>query len=329
MQKNNKNDKVSIIVPVYNVEQYLEECIESILSQTHTNLEIILVNDGSRDNSGKICDNYASKDKRIKVIHKENTGVSNTRNAGLEAATGEYICFSDADDYLMPDYVEYLLNLLKEHNADISLTRDMYTTFRPEETHNTNIKIFTGEEATIDILSYNIPIGVYCKMFKRELLGNDIRFCTNLFIGEGFNFNTTAFQKAKKVVVGHKRIYFYRRSNPSSATTKFSSKKWDNGLFAIQNIKNNLVIKTKKIYTALQYADWHTHCDALNFMILASAENENPEMYKKCMKVARKYALYSFKVKISLRERIRGIIILINPRIIAYLMKKRNEKYFK
>lgn len=327
--KDNEEIRVSIIVPVYNTEKYLVQCIESIINQTHKNLEIILVDDGSKDNSGKIADEYALKDNRIKVIHKKNAGVSSARNAGIDAATGEYICFSDADDYLMEDYVEYLLDLIVKNDADISLTKEMFTTFHPEQVKSDLIEEYSAEKTTIEILIYNIPIGVYCKMFRKEFLGKNIRFISNIFIGEGFNFNTTAFQRANKVIAGHRKIYFYRRNNPNSATTKFAMKKWENALFAIENIKNNLIIKTDDIIRAWKYANWHTHCDTFNFMVMARAEKEYPEMYKNCLKIIRKYAYISFHIPIRFREKIRAIIMMMYPRLIPKLMELRNKNYMK
>ena len=322
--------KVSIILPVYNVGQYLPECLNSIITQTHKNLEIILVNDGSKDNSLEICKQYSKIDDRIIVIDKENSGVSDTRNRGIEKATGEYICFSDSDDYLKEDYVEYLLRLAVDNDAEISLTKEMYTTFRPEESKRDDIiKVVSGEEATIEILSYNVPIGVYCKMFKKSLLDMNVRFLTNISIGEGFNFNTTAFQKASKVAMGRKKIYFYRRNNPTSATTAFSAKIWENGLFAIENIKNNFIIKSDKIMLAWKYANWHTHCDVFNFMVMANAEKDNKDLYIKCKKIVRKDSLLSFKVDISVKEKIRGVLFFIYPRLIPFMIKMRNKKYFK
>ena len=103
--------KISIIVPVYNVSSFLSKCIESICGQEYPFLEIILVDDGSTDESGKICDSYAEKDTRIKVIHKQNQGVSLARNTGLDVTTGQWICFVDGDDYIMPEYVSYMLAL--------------------------------------------------------------------------------------------------------------------------------------------------------------------------------------------------------------------------
>jgi glycosyltransferase involved in cell wall biosynthesis len=114
-------EKISVIVPVYKVEKYLRSCIESIQNQTYKNLEIILIDDGSPDNCGAICDEMAKKDKRIKVIHQENGGVSKARNNGIKAATGDYIGFCDSDDYMDIDMYETLYNTIKKYNADIAM----------------------------------------------------------------------------------------------------------------------------------------------------------------------------------------------------------------
>ena len=112
---------ISIIIPVYNAEKYLPNCLDSVINQTYKNLEIILVDDGSTDKSSEICDEYAQKDFRIKLIHKENGGVSSARNAGLALVSGDYIAWVDSDDFVAPDYIEYMYKLLKEYDADISL----------------------------------------------------------------------------------------------------------------------------------------------------------------------------------------------------------------
>ena len=317
--------KVSLIIPVYNVEKYLTQCLDSVLAQTYTNLQIIIIDDGSTDNSGKIADEFAAKDKRINVIHKENEGVSIARNVGINFATGKYVCFSDADDYLMPDYVEYLLELAIKNNADISLTKEMFTTFHTSQVQKDRQEVYTAEQTTIDILSYNIPIGVYCKMFKRDLLGETIRFVPNIRIGEGFNFNTEAFQRAQRVAIGRKKIYFYRRDNMGSATTCYSFEKWENAIFAIDNIYKNLIIHSKKIEIAWNYAKWHTVCDAFNFMVIADAEKKYHTTYKKYKHIVRFKSYYIFKVKISLYERIKGLVYMFFPRIMPYLIKRRRK----
>lgn len=123
---NKEKPLISVIVPVYKVEQYLHRCVDSILAQTYTNLEIILIDDGSPDRSGEICDEYAAKDSRIRVIHQENAGVSAARNAGLDVCTGEYIGFVDSDDCLLPEMYEKMLVALIDHQVDISICHWQY-----------------------------------------------------------------------------------------------------------------------------------------------------------------------------------------------------------
>jgi glycosyltransferase involved in cell wall biosynthesis len=323
----NNEIKVSVIVPIYNVGRFLSKCIETIINQTYHNLEIILVDDGSPDQSGEICDEYAAKDTRIKVIHQKNSGVSSARNTGVDIATGDYVCFVDGDDYLMPDYVEYLLDIAVCNDADISLTTEMFGNYQLNQVKNDKIEVWSGEDAAVGILCYKIPIGVYCKIFKRSFLGNEIRFLKNLYIGEGFNFNTAAFQRANKVVVGHRRIYYYRRDNPTSATTKFSIDKWNNGLMAIDVIKKDFIIRSKKMNNAWKFASWRTHSDVYDLMVLASVEKRYPEMYKRCLHVTRKQALHSLLVPISTKERTRAMIMMICPRLMPKLMIWRRVRY--
>ena len=125
------DEKISVIVPVYNVEQYLERCVDSIINQTYKNLEIILVNDGSTDNSGQLCDKLAKKDNRIRVIHKENGGLSDARNVGIDEAKSDLIGFIDSDDYIDEDMYELLINNMKNANADLSMCGhyDVYIMF--------------------------------------------------------------------------------------------------------------------------------------------------------------------------------------------------------
>ena len=144
---------VSVIIPAYNIEDYIGRCLDSIISQTYKNLEIIVVDDGSRDYTGEILDNYAKKDRRIKVIHKENGGVSSARNKGIEAAEGDYIGFIDGDDLIEPEMYKTLVDLLEEENADIAhCGYQMVFPDRIDYYHNTGKKkIQTTEEGLKDL----------------------------------------------------------------------------------------------------------------------------------------------------------------------------------
>lgn len=323
----NESVKVSVIVPIYNVEKYIGKCILSIIEQTYKNIEIILVDDGSLDDSGNIADEYATRDNRIKVIHKANAGVSAARNSGLDAATGDFVCFSDGDDYVMPYYVEHLLKLCLTDNADVAYTVDMYTTFHNEHVANSHVKVITPEDATENILCYKVPIGVYSKLFNREfLVKNNIRFLEDVYIGEGFNFNTACFQRANKVVMSNERIYFYRRDNEASAMTKFKEAKCQMALKAIDIIKANLVLKSARIEKAWTFAHWHTHFDMYCWIVNSNAIHINEELYKRCRSVAQKEALIALSVPTKKSERIRGILGLIAPIIVAKLMLWRSKR---
>lgn len=323
-----QGDLISIIIPVYNDIKYLEKCIISIIEQSYKNLEIIFVDDESVDGSSEMLDHFATQDDRITVIHKKNAGVSAARNNGLNIASGKYICFSDADDILSRDYVEHLYELLIQNDADISLTRKMFSNYNTTQVNNNNEHIISGEEATIQILSYRIPIGVYCKLFKSDILRkNAIKFRENLFIGEGFNFNVDSFQRVQKVAVSDKKIYYYRRNNSNSATTSFSSAKSVNGLKAIDIIRENLILKNEDVLRALQYAYWRTNSDVFDSIVLANAQRENIELYKKVKHFVRWHALSAFKAPVSKQDRMRALIMMVYPKLIPFLMELRNKKH--
>ena len=322
--------KVSVIVPIYRVEKYLSKCIESIQQQEHKNLEIILIDDGSDDSSGMIADQYAKSDERIKAIHKKNGGVSTARNAGLDKASGEYVCFVDGDDFVMPDYVSYLLGLIVVNNADISITTAMLGNFDETQKTDTGIQIFNSVKSTEFMLCYRFPIGVYCRMFKKEFLDEQhIRFRTELFIGEGFNFNMDAIQRADKIVVGQRKVYYYRRDNETSAMTAFSTEKWENGLYALQVIKNNLIIKSDEINKAWKYAWWRTNSDAYDSIVIADAKKSNHEMYRDCRSVVRKEGFIALKVPASKKDKIRAVVMTIWPPAIPFMLKIRRRKYLR
>lgn len=201
---------ISIIIPVYKVEKYLEKCIQSVIKQTYKNIQIILVDDGSPDNCGKICDEYAKKDHRIEVIHKSNGGLSDARNKGLEIAKGEYIGFVDSDDYIEADIYEVLYNLLKQYNADVSIC-NFYTVSQGKiaiKNVDSGIKEYTRIEILKEILLDNdIQSYAWNKLYKRELFG-EIKYP----VGKKYEDIGTTFyllEKCNKVVVTGKPEYYY------------------------------------------------------------------------------------------------------------------------
>ena len=328
MDTKKRKDLISVIVPIYNVEKYLEKCIKSIQDQDYTNLDIVLVDDGSSDSSGKIADSFCEVDSRIRVVHKANSGVSSARNTGLSVAKGKYICFIDGDDYVASDYVSYLYSLIITNRVDISLTTDLFTNFDTKQVKKDHRYIVSGEQAVIKILSYNIPIGVYCKMFSSSFLYDfSLRFDEELFMGEGFSFNVNSFLKAKEVSVGRKRVYFYRKYNETSATTQFSIEKWENALYAIEKMHNSIEGNSKEIETAWRFARWRAYSDAYNLLLMSGSHKNHPDMLNRCIGTIKKDGKYAFLTTTPRREKMRAFLMLISPSLFPELLMLRRRKH--
>ena len=222
-------ERVSVIVPVYGVEKELVRCIESILSQSYKNTEIILVDDGSPDNCGKICDGYAEKHTNIKVIHQNNKGLSGARNTALSKASGEYVVFVDGDDFLHPDYITALYSCAKEYDCDISVCG--YTEYYNENKQIPKcvkeIRLFNGAEAVKDILTFanRIDVMAWNKLYKRELfLKNNIKYPENT-INEDVATTYRLCERAEKTVCIPNPLYYYRKRNGSIMGQSFSKKR--------------------------------------------------------------------------------------------------------
>lgn len=210
-------DLISIIVPIYNVEKYLNKCIESIVNQTYENIEIILIDDGSNDNSGIICDEYAKKDNRIIVVHKENGGGSSARNKGLKIAKGEWISFVDADDWIEQTFCQTLLNKVTQEQADIALCGyNRITDNRIEKINANNQEVFLNSNEYL-VKSLNPQTGFgFChmKLIKKEVL-KSISFNERIEVGEDALFNIQLSTYIKKAVFLKQPLYNYRINNQS------------------------------------------------------------------------------------------------------------------
>lgn len=210
---------ISIIIPVYNVEQYLSRCLDSVINQTYKNLEIICIDDGSTDNSGKICDEYFLKDTRIKVIHKQNGGVSSARNAGLDIAKGDYIGFVDADDWINIDHFEYLLKLCIKHN--VLLATNEYINEKHKILFNNKDILYKTEEY---LLSSNFTPAVFCKLFSKNIIKN-IRFIEDISMGEDGLFCTQSLSNVSFIIYACYATYHYETNSESATKKPFNQKK--------------------------------------------------------------------------------------------------------
>lgn len=239
-------ERISVIVPVYNAEKYLVRCVDSIRQQTYADLEIILVDDGSPDACGRMCDEMATQDARIKVIHKQNAGQGLARNDGLAIATGMYVTFVDSDDWIGLDHIENLYNAIKEYDADAALGNHIKVS--ADGTMTTRMLqlqegVFAGEAITRELLlpligadlkaSRDVLINssVSMNLYRMDCIrSNNIRFISERYaVAEDFYFNADYFYYAKKIVYVKEKGYYYRQNNESTGE-KYNPKRFERTL---------------------------------------------------------------------------------------------------
>ena len=238
------SNKISIIVPAYNIAEFLPRCLDSILSQTYRNLEVIVISDGSTDGTNEIINNYAKKDNRIIPVFKNNTGVSDTRNKGIDQATGDWIGFVDGDDYIEPEMYERLLNNALKFNADIShCGYQMVFPSRIDYYYNTRkIIIQDNEKGIIDLLSGDyIEPGLWNKLFRKSCI-EEIRLSEDIKINEDLLFNFFAFVNSKQSIYEDISFYHYILRKGSAATSGIN----DNKLFDPMKVKEKILDYSKK-----------------------------------------------------------------------------------
>lgn len=224
---NKNNIKISVIVPCYNIREYLPRCIESILAQTYKNLEIILISDGSTDGTDEVIREYVKKDSRIIPVFKQNSGVSDTRNRGLDIATGDYIGFVDGDDYIEPEMYETLLKNAIENNADIShCGYQMVFPSRVDYYYNTGKKVIQDNKKGIrDIIVGDYVEPSPCIKIYRKNIVNNLRMPPDIKINEDVIFNFYAFVNSQKSVYEDLPFYHYILRKGSAATSKINQNK--------------------------------------------------------------------------------------------------------
>lgn len=321
MKENLSNSLISVIIPVYNVENFLPKCLDSVLAQTYKNLEIILINDGSADNSGKICDEYAAKDKRIHVVHQENKGLSRARNTGLSLAKGKYIAFVDSDDYIDLDMYEYLYSLISKDNADMAMCNvnedEGFHSSKLIDTPYSLIPIHKCFECADWMFSWN-------KLYKMDLIG-DVRFETSTSFGEDELFIFELAKKKAFVALGNQAKYHYRcRQNPHSMSVNFRP-----------SHINKIILEEK----CLAYAKEH-HWDIYyktrsiaqlrhtTIFLARLAYSDNPD--KSCVKflisyIKKHFWLFIFSGSVSLRSKLFGLICCLN----FNLARKISKAYYR
>lgn len=276
-----KNQLISVIVPVYNVEKYLRQCIDSILSQTYTNFELILVDDGSKDQSGEICNEYAEKDSRIRLFHKENGGVSSARNLGLDNAHGEYICFVDSDDWVDNTYIE---DMLKPGDYDLVMQGMKQAT----KIWKYSLKSLNDTIQILDVLissgrNHDLLFnGPYCKLYKNNIIRDkNLRFNEKIWLGEDFLFNVCYISFSSTAKITDTCSYNYRTTS-DSLTHRFLS-------------IEDLLIRANTFRETAKIISQYTNYPKLYYAIVSKIIEG---LFRKCYRVHRKkndrYLAYSF-----------------------------------
>ena len=283
--------KISIIVPVYNIEHYLPRCLDSILSQTHRNIEVIVVDDGSTDNSAYVIKKYAKKDSRVIPLFKKNSGVSDTRNKALDKATGEYIGFVDGDDYIEPNMFAILLDNALKYEADIShCGYQMVFPSRVDYYFNTGtLREQDNRQGLRDLMSGNnlVEPGIWNKLYTREVIGKT-RMAVDIKINEDYLFNVEVFRNARKSVFEDRPLYHYILRKNSAATSNITEKKLFDGITVRERILRLFENKDKELY----------------HMALSGLLINNISLYRTLVtnKTAKKFSDKKSKVKADIRK---------------------------
>lgn len=285
-------DLITLVIPVYNVEKFLPLCIESIIKQSYKKLQIILIDDGSTDSSSFICDEYALKDTRIEVIHKENGGLSDARNAGIERAKGQYISFIDSDDMIIDDMIEYLYVQITKTNADISVCQRLLINENGDPLEDREFLfedyvVSGNNECMHDFMSSKgIDTVAWGKLYRTELF-KEIHYPKGKYHEDVFT-TYRIVAKANVIAVGGEKKYYYRIRNASITKSSFSSKhldavtgKCEIADFIAVNYPDNLDYAKAGIVYAANQCVWRmgaSHCFNKQYIIFLQSKYRSFEM---------------------------------------------------
>jgi glycosyltransferase involved in cell wall biosynthesis len=251
----NNSVKITIVIPVYNTEEYIEDCVNTIINQSYNNLEIILINDGSTDNSLEICVNLSKIDKRIIVINKPNGGVSSARNSGIRIASGEYLAFIDSDDKVDVDIIRVLYDGIISTNSDLSICGiSTYSQRNPPKLNQVGSKnILIDNEYAIERLLYhrNLSVSVSGKLYPRRLFDSNM-FNEDISFGEDLDFNYRIFSNIDLISVNSNIMYYYFVHETSTMNSEFSSKRLD-GLIVVEGINYDINLNRPNLNKASEF----------------------------------------------------------------------------
>lgn len=315
---------ISVIVPIYKVENYLEKCVNSIINQTYKNLEIILVDDGSPDNCPKICDTLAKKDKRIKVIHKKNGGLSDARNVGIESATGRYIGFVDSDDYIEPTMYSELISNLKETDSDLSICGRYINYENGKQVQNVtrSIKIeMERNDALIKLNSFSyFDMSACDKLYKAKMI-KKIRFPFGKKC-EDYYFMYQVFFKCKKIVYFSNPLYhYYQREGSITRNIQMDTAFIDASESQLEFFKKNIPELIYVGKTAYAFANIATYNKYIKYGVNCPTE----EIKKFKINVYKNLKYVIKNSNISKTKKLQAVLFLINIKIYSAIIRKKQS----
>jgi glycosyltransferase involved in cell wall biosynthesis len=302
------NYLISVIVPVYNAEKYLTKCIESILGQTYPNIELLLINDGSTDGSPAICDEYALKDKRVKVIHKKNEGVSSARNMGLELAQGDFISFVDADDWLERDAIERIVESIQKYDCDAVIFEYKVVDENNLKQHKNHAHLqgVMSAEKAVECTISPVSRFVWSKVLSRKIL-EGIKFDNSIHFGEDTLFACEALSNAKSVYYMAEPVYNYYQSSDSATRMDFNPRLFS-GVTAYKKLVEFTQLKYPAIVDVAQSAYKNLVVNVLKILMrnknYAEFNHKKKELKKEVMSGL---FLLLFSKKISLRFKLKFV----------------------
>lgn len=312
--------KVTVIVPIYNVEQYLDRLISSIMHQTYSNIQIILVDDGSPDNSPAIVDRYANIDERILAIHKKNGGVSSARNAGLELADGDYVMFIDGDDYVDEDYVEYFVDLVTTNHAEVGYGKYFRTI--GYDMSGEAIQIIDSDKAMEWIYDGVIGVAVWNKIYDMSIIRrNQICFNEGVWYGEGMLFNIEILQYTDMIVVGEKAVY-HQSFNPDSAVNSFKLNSNYCGISSMWLQRAIWKDASKNVYNAWRFHKYRYNMTILEGMVRTN--NLDRDVYRECVSNIRRGILIPLRYHKGKKIKLKCLAYSVAP----YFMANRDAKKY-
>ncbi len=313
--------KISVIIPVYNVENYLRRCLDSVIYQTYRNLEIILIDDGSRDGSGKICDEYAAKDVRVCCIHQRNSGVSKARNHGLSVATGDFYHFLDSDDYIELDTYEYLIRAMNEAGAD-AIGFEYFVTYQGRDEAHIRAPEHCGLKNKEDAIREHLFSGnnFLCTKLIPSRMIKDLRFHEDIYRDEDTLFGFEAIRKVNTMVYVDRPLLHYVQSEESACRGKFRP----NQLSAVK------VIPIMEAALSADYPDlllpWRI--TYLHLMIMLYTDmyldeeaypKEQKEIYETFLSIYRKVRLKNIK---AFRNKVKFVFFRLSPQMFCRIHRQ-------